>query len=336
MKSSEENRTMTEKSTALRTQMLSVVVSGKEPAAAGVMSFELRSPDAAPLPPFTAGSHIDLELPNGAIRQYSLCNDPAERERYEIGILLEPNGRGGSRSAHENLARGDTVRISHPRNHFPVVPAPHFLLIAGGIGVTPLLSMADHLAAGGDSFELHYCARSPERTAYLNRLRTASYASRVHCHFDDGDAAQRLQAERLFADSPRNTRLYVCGPKGFMDFVTGAARAAGWPESHIHLEYFVGTTSAPADDSSFEVMLASTGQVVTVAGDRTVAQALNDHGIEVALSCEQGICGSCAMRVLDGVPDHRDLYFSPDEHAANDRFTPCCSRAKSARLVIDF
>lgn len=315
---------------------MEVTVAAREPAAEGVASFELRRADDGPLPAFGAGAHIDVELPNGMVRQYSLCNDPAERERYQIGVLLEAAGRGGSRSAHEQLARGSTLRISAPRNHFALVPARHSVLIAGGIGVTPILSMAEHLGRADASFELHYCSRSPARTAFVPRLQAAAYAAQVHFHFDDGDAAQRFDARAALAQPADTTHLYVCGPKGFMDHVILTARALGWSEGNVHYEYFAGATVDTSADRGFEVQMAGSGQVVPVAAGQSVVQALAAHGIDVPVSCEQGVCGTCVMRVVQGEPEHRDMYFSDAEHAANDCFTPCCSRSKSARLVIDF
>lgn len=315
---------------------MEVTVAAREPAAEGVVSFELRRGDHGPLPAFGAGAHIDVELPNGMVRQYSLCNDPADCERYQIGVLLEAAGRGGSRSAHEQLMRGSTVRISAPRNHFALVPARHSVLIAGGIGVTPILSMAEHLARADASFELHYCSRSPARTAFVPRLRAAAYAAQVHFHFDDGDAAQRFDARAALAQPTDTTHLYVCGPKGFMDHVILTARALGWSEGNIHFEYFAGASVDTSADRGFEVQMAGSGQVVTVAPGQSVVQALAAHGIDVPVSCEQGVCGTCVMRVVRGEPEHRDMYFSAAERATNDCFTPCCSRSKSARLVIDF
>ena len=315
---------------------LEVTVAERESVAEGVASFELRRADGGPLPAFGAGAHIDVELPNGMVRQYSLCNDPGERGRYLIGVLLEAAGRGGSRSAHAQLLRGSRLRISAPRNHFALVPARHSLLIAGGIGVTPILSMAEQLARADASFELHYCSRSPARTAFVPRLRAAPYAAQVHFHFDDGDAAQRFDARAVLAQAADTTHLSVCGPKGFMDHVILTARALGWSEGHIHYEYFAGAAVDTTTDRAFEVQMAGSGEVVPVAAGQSVVQALAAHGIDVPVSCEQGVCGTCVMRVVRGEPEHRDMYFSAAEHAANDCFTPCCSRSKSARLVIDF
>jgi vanillate O-demethylase ferredoxin subunit len=313
---------------------LQVQVSAKTAIAEGVMLFELRASPEDLLPPFTAGSHIDIALPNGLIRQYSLCNSPDDRKRYEIAVLLEPSGRGGSRSAHLDLQPGDTVRIGVPRNMFPLVNARHSILVAGGIGVTPILSMAEHLARNDVSFELHYCSRSAARTAFLERIQSSAFANRARVYIDDDDG--RLDVSAVLRSPSPETHLYVCGPTGFMDYVIHSANGAGWEDRCVHKEYFAAGTIDEGKERAFEVVLASTGRVVPVTSDQTVVQALALHGITVPVSCEQGFCGTCAIRILDGVPDHRDSFLSDEAKAANDCFTPCCSRAKSARLVVDY
>jgi vanillate O-demethylase ferredoxin subunit len=322
--------------------MLHVRVAARTPLAEDICAFELRAVDGAMLPAFAAGAHIDVLLPGGLTRQYSLCNDPAERERYLIAVLREPSSRGGSVAMHDKVGVGEVLTISAPRNHFPLVgDAERHLLLAGGIGVTPILAMAETLGAQGATgphgatFEFHYCTRSLARTAFLDRLRAAPWGERLRLHLDDGPPAQRLDLGALLGVPRPGTHLYVCGPRGFMDAVLGQARGAGWPEAQLHWEFFAGDAAKTAGDGAFEVRLARSGRVVHVPADRTVVQALEAEGISVPTSCEQGVCGTCITRVLEGVPDHRDLYFTPEEQAANDQFTPCCSRAKSARLVVD-
>jgi vanillate O-demethylase ferredoxin subunit len=315
---------------------LQVRVARKAVEALDICSFELVAADGRPLPAFSAGSHVDVQLPNGLTRQYSLCNDPAESHRYLIGVLRDAASRGGSVAMHDAVHEGDTLTISVPKNHFPLAhDAARHLLLAGGIGVTPILCMAERLAVAGAAFEMHYCTRSRARTAFLERIGRSAFAGRVHVHFDDGEAAQKLDLGSLLATPQPGTHLYVCGPRGFMDAVLGGARERGWPESRLHWEFF-GADAAPCDaDAAFEVMLASSGRVVVVPKDRSVVQALAQAGVEVQTSCEQGVCGTCLTRVLEGTPDHRDLYLTPEEQTAGDQFTPCCSRAKSARLVLD-
>lgn len=316
--------------------LLSVRVARKSIEAEDICSLELVSADGTPLPAFAAGSHIDVQLPGGPTRQYSLCNDPAETHRYLIAVLRDARSRGGSAAVHERVKVGDTLVISAPKNHFALAhDASSYLLLAGGIGVTPLLCMAERLAHAGADFEMHYCTRSPARTAFRQRIAAAPFAARVAFHFDDGEAAQKLDIAALLAAPRAGRHLYVCGPKGFMDAVLGSARAQGWPQAQIHYEFFGADAAPAAGDGGFEVMLASSGRVIKVAPDRSVVQALAEAGVSVATSCEQGVCGTCLTRVIEGEPDHRDLYLTPQEQAANDQFLPCCSRAKSARLVLD-
>jgi vanillate O-demethylase ferredoxin subunit len=271
-------------------------------------------------------------LRNGIVRQYSLCNDPRESHRYLIAVLRDANSRGGSIAMHA-LEEGDLLEISGPKNHFPLhAQACHSVLLAGGIGVTPIVSMAEALYHAGASFEMHYCTRSAARTAFRDRLAQSAFAACVHQYFDDN--GDRLPFETLLAQAGSGTHLYVCGPAGFIDAVMQAARAAGWNDANVHREFF----SAPLvgeGGGAFQVKLSSTGQVIDVAAEMTVIAALARAGVEVPTSCEQGICGTCLTRVLSGEPDHRDAYLMDDEKAANDQFLPCCSRSKSPMLVLD-
>ena len=314
---------------------LRVRVSKKTREATDVCSFELVDVEGRALPAFSAGSHIDVQLGDGLTRQYSLCNDPTESHRYLIAVLRDANTRGGSKAMHA-LEVGDMLTISAPKNHFQLAhAAERSLLLAGGIGVTPILCMAERLAITGADFEMRYCTRSRDRTAFADRIETASFASKVHMHFDDGDATQKLQLVALVGTRQPGTHLYVCGPKGFMDAVLAAARAAGWPEDQLHFEFFSAAPVKSDSDGSFEVKLASSGRVVAVPKDKTIVQALADAGIEVQTSCEQGVCGTCLARVLEGEPDHRDMYLTPAEQARNDQCLPCCSRSKTPMLVLD-
>lgn len=315
---------------------LQVRVAARTVEAEGICGFELVAADGAALPAFSAGSHIDLAVPGGPTRQYSLCNGPADQHCYRIAVLLEPASRGGSAGLHARVQPGDLLQIGAPKNHFPLAhDATRHLLLAGGIGVTPILCMAERLAVTGADFEMHYCTRSKARTAFADRIAASPFASRVSIHHDDGPAAQRFDIAARLAKPEPGTHLYVCGPKGFMDAVLGTARAAGWPEAQLHFEFFSADVAPSADDGAFEVQLASSGRIVLVPKDRSCVQALADAGVDVPVSCEQGVCGTCLTRVMDGVPDHKDLYLTPEEQAANDQFLPCCSRAKTPRLVLD-
>lgn len=315
---------------------LNVRVARKTVEAEGICSFELVAADGGALPAFSAGSHVDVQVPGGLTRQYSLCNDPAESHRYLIAVLDDPASRGGSRAMHAQLREGDALTISAPKNHFALAhEARSHLLLAGGIGVTPILCMAERLARIGADFRMHYCTRSASRTAFRQRIASSGFADRVHFHHDDGAAAQRLDIAALLSSPQPGVHVYVCGPKGFMDAVLGSARAQGWPPAQLHVEFFSADIAPSDGDAGFEVQLASSGRIVAVPKDQTVVQALAAAGVEVQTSCEQGICGTCLTRVLEGEPEHKDLYLTPEEQAAGDVFTPCCSRAKSARLVLD-
>jgi vanillate O-demethylase ferredoxin subunit len=236
---------------------------------------------------------------------------------------------------HDAVKEGDTLLISEPRNHFPLVHAQRTLLLAGGIGVTPLLCMAQRLAAIGADFTLHYACRSPDRVAFRDEIAASAFADRVHFHHDDGAPSQKLHLDKVLAQPEPGTHIYVCGPTGFIDWVVKTAAAHGWPKEQVHLEYFGAAPQDTAGDRAFQVKIASSGATYEVPADKTVVQALQDHGVEVLVSCEQGVCGTCITRVLEGECDHRDLYFTDEEKARHDQFTPCCSRARSAVLVLD-
>jgi vanillate O-demethylase ferredoxin subunit len=305
--------------------------------ATDVACFELADPEGRDLPPFTAGSHIDVEVAPGLVRQYSLCNAPDARDRYQIGVLREPESRGGSAGMHD-VREGQAVRVSEPRNHFALEPsAAHSLLIAGGIGITPILCMAERLANIGEPFAMHYAARSPDRAAFRERIAASSFADKVVFHFDDGPAGQRLDLAALLAGPAPGAHLYVCGPGGLIGAVLDTAKAKGWPDASVHREFFapLPAAAAAAEPGQFQVKIASSGEVFTVPADRPITAVLADHGVDVPTSCCEGVCGTCLTRVLEGVPDHRDVFMTPDEQARNDQMTLCCSRARSPMLVLD-
>ena len=315
---------------------LTVRVARKWLEAPDICAIELVAEPGQVLPAFSAGSHIDVHVSGGLTRPYSLCNDPSENHRYQIAVLRDPASRGGSVAVHEQVQQGQLLQISTPKNHFALAHDAHkHLLLAGGIGITPVLCMAERLANTGADFELHYCTRSRARTAFVQRIEGSAFASRVHWHFDDEEAAQKLDIDQTMAQPETGVHLYVCGPKGFMDAVLRSARAQGWAEAQLHYEFFAAEVASSADANSFEVQLASTGKVVVVPPGTSVIQALAAEGVDVPFACEQGVCGTCLTRVLQGVPDHKDAYLTPEEQAANDQFMPCCSRAKTPRLVLD-
>jgi len=314
--------------------LIPVRVVEKRTVAQDIASYDLSPLSGASLPPFTAGSHIDVHMGGGFIRQYSLCNDPAETNRYRIAVLREPDGSGGSAWMHDFVKRGTELEISSPRNAFQLDESADFtLLLAGGIGVTPILAMARRLASLDRRFMMHYCTRSEERTAFREELTDCVFSDCVRFHIGDGES-QRIDLPALLRDRPNGTHLYICGPSAFMQAALDAAKE--WPSDTIHREYFSNhITMRDSNASSFTVRVASTGQEFEVPEGRSIVDVLSASGIDIPVSCEQGICGTCITPVLQGVPDHRDLFMTDAEHNANDQMTPCCSRAISALIVLD-
>lgn len=300
-----------------------------------IRSFELVAAGGEALPAFTAGAHVDVHIRDGLLRQYSLCNDPRERHRYLIAVLQEADGRGGSLAMHGEVGPGDRLTISAPRNNFPLAgPEANFhLLLAGGIGVTPMMAMVAELEARSAPFRLHYCTRAPEKTAFRARLRPLVEAGKVVLHHDGGDPARGLDIAATLRGFEPGMHCYFCGPAGFMS----AARAAvgHWPSHAVHYEYFTAVESdeAPAENRPFEIVIKSSGEVIEVPADQTIVEVLHAKGIYVETSCEEGICATCLTRYLEGEPEHRDSVLDDTERA--EWMTICCSRAKSRRLVLD-
>ncbi|MDR5856213.1 PDR/VanB family oxidoreductase [Caballeronia sp. LZ062] len=304
----------------------------------GINSYELTSLVDQELPPFEAGAHIDIHLSSGAIRQYSLCNSPADRMRYVIAVLKDENGRGGSRAVHEGIRAGDIVKISRPRNHFALATdATKVILIAGGIGVTPLKAMAHELEARGVDFEMHYCARSPSAAAFSDELRAMHAAGRLSYHFDDGLAHNQLDLRALLSQPAPGTHVYYCGPAGFMSACAEAA--SHWPKGTVHFEHFKAPEQpkrAPAETESTEgceVTIASTGQVLHVAPDQSLCDVLSESGVDVPTSCCAGLCATCKVRYLEGEVEHNDFILSDEER--QEFLTVCVSRPVSKTLVLD-
>lgn len=314
---------------------LSVRVQRRTVEAEGISSFELVPVDGELLPAFTAGSHIDVHLGAGLIRQYSLLNDPIERNRYCIAVLREPQSRGGSQFMHEEVQEGQILAISEPRNHFPLVRSKRSLLIAGGIGITPILSMARSLHSQGSEFQMHYCGRSTSRMAFLEELTNAQFKVAVHIHCDDAQGYEPFDALGVLAQPEPETKLYVCGPSGFMNHVLDTAMSCGWSEGQLHREYFAAAPIDTSGDGSFEIRLSKSGQSFDVPAKKTALEVLLGQGIDIPYSCESGVCGTCLTRIIEGTPDHRDSYLTDAERAAGDKFLPCCSRSKSPVLVLD-
>lgn len=311
---------------------LRVAVRTKALEAADIHSFELVPLAGASLPRFTAGAHVDVHMPNGVIRQYSICSDPNETHRYIIAVLHEPASRGGSIHMHDKIAVGDILTISEPHNNFGLEAAGRYLLFAGGIGVTPLLSMAEWLDRSKGDFVLHYFTRSRARCAFFDRIQGSGFADQVKFHFDDATPAGPSAPLEL-AKPDEVTRLYICGPAGFIDWIVSQARAAGWDDGRIHIERFVNEKASAGASIGFEVKLAKSGGVYFIPEDQTIISVLEQNGIDIPYSCEQGVCGTCVTPVLQGRPDHRDACLTDAEREHS--MTLCCSRSLDPLLVLD-
>ncbi|WP_418123336.1 PDR/VanB family oxidoreductase [Variovorax sp. 160MFSha2.1] len=302
-----------------------------------ILAFELAHPWGRPLPSYEAGAHIDVHMPGGFSRQYSLARAPsaASAGRYVIGVKRELASRGGSASMHERVREGDLLPISAPRNTFPLrEEATHHLLLAGGIGMTPLLAMAQALAARGAAFTLCVFARSEEHLAFADALRAPALAPHLRLHLDQGDASsQRIDLRSLLAERAPGTHLYVCGPGGFMQAVRDAA--AHWPEDALHAEYFAAPTDAGAGAAAglpFTLKLARRGITVPVAADQTAVDALHEVGIDIPVSCQQGLCGTCVVEGNGEGAEHRDFCLTGSER--RHKVALCCSRAKGLELEL--
>lgn len=302
--------------------------------ATDIVSLIIEANDGGVLPNYAAGSHIDIKLANGLTRQYSLCTKPEDKgRRYRLGILREPSSRGGSEWVHENLSQGAHFQISEPRNLFPLHhDAPNSILLAGGIGITPILSMAYELQQRGSEFSVHYTTRELNRAAFADEIK-AQFAAQLSLYADDGQGAPKFDLAKILAHANPSQHIYFCGPGGFIDYVMAQAQQAGWPESHLHFERFTG---GDVDTSgSFKVIAQKSGIEIEVADGTTILQAALDAGIEVPYSCENGVCGTCVCRVLEGEPDHKDSFQTDADKASNEIITICCSRSKSGTLVLD-
>ena len=292
--------------------------------------YELTNVAGTPLPPYAPGAHIDLHLPNGIVRQYSLLEPEPSGETYSIAVKRDPASRGGSRSVHEELRVGQTLTISAPRNNFPLVEnASHVILLAGGIGITPIWCMAQRLHKLGHSWALHYACRSRADMAFVDAL---AEMGKAHFHFDDENQGKVLDVGSIVAAAPRDAHLYCCGPTPMLQAFEQAT--ASWPRAQVHVEYFTPKPQ-PAKKGGFVVELARSGQEFVIPEGESILQVLLNAGVDLDYSCELGICGACEQRVLAGTPEHRDAILSEEEQAANTRVMICCAGCKSERLVLD-
>lgn len=310
-------------------QVRALRVANRAVAADGVVTLTLEHPDGDRLPDWTPGAHIDLVLPNGLTRQYSLCGDRWDAYRYRVGVLREPHGRGGSAYVHDHLKVGDLVGVGGPRNNFPLVPADRYLFVAGGIGITPLLPMVHQADLLGADWQLIYGGRRRDSMAFLDDL--ARYGDRVRVVPEDRYGRPDLR--RLLSEVRPGLRVYCCGPPGLIDAVT--AGCAHWPAPTLRTERFVAPQIPPVREAPFRVDLARTGASVLVTPAQTVLEAARAAGADLLSSCLQGTCGTCETTVLDGLVDHRDALLTAEERAAGDRMFPCVSRSRGDRLLLD-
>jgi len=310
--------------------LIDVRVSAIRYAARDTHLYEFTPLDGRPLPPYAPGAHIDLHLPNGLVRQYSLITAEPDPGSYSVGIKRDPASRGGSRYIHDELRVGKTLKISAPRNNFPLVEdADHVVLLAGGIGITPIWCMVQRLEKLGRSWELHYACRSRSDMAFLSALEAMS-SSRFH--FDDESEGKFLDVASIVAKAPKGAHLYCCGPTPMLKAFEAAT--ADWPREQVHIEYFTPKQEA-AKTGGFTVELARSGKEFIIPEGKSILQVLLDAGVDVDYSCELGICGACEQRVISGIPDHRDAILTEEEQASNTKVMICCAGCKSERLVLD-
>ena len=307
-------------------------VARAQPLAEGIHAFEFRDPHGGTLPPFTAGAHVEVRAPNGSLRKYSLCNDPEDGDRYEIAVKRDPSGRGGSVSLVDGVRAGDEVEVSEPRNAFELNEnAPGYLFIAGGIGITPLMSMLRRASALAKPFRMVYCTRTPAQTPFLDELAGDRFRGKVKLHHDGGDAARAFDFWPLL-EKPSREHVYCCGPRPMLEAVRDMT--GHWSAAAIHFESFIDAgASAKADDTAFEVMLNRSGARFSVPPGVSILEAMRAHGHEAPSSCESGTCGTCRTGLIAGRGDHRDLVLTDEER---ERYIMICvSRAATPTLVID-
>ena len=298
----------------------------------GVVALDLQDPERWPLPPFTAGAHVDIVLSDGLVRQYSLCGDPADGARYRIAVLHAKDGRGGSAAVHR-LNVGDTVLVSLPRNHFPIAEgAKRHIMLAGGIGVTPFLSMIPELRRRGEDFQLRLYTGGPESTPFLESLANLRDEGRVSIHHRLRDLANLAALRESLGRPEPGDHVYCCGPEQFMDLVAEATRH--WPEEAVHFERFrPPEPSGDPTETGYVVELVRSGRSVPVGQGQSMSDALKAAGIEIDTSCGAGTCGTCKTRYLAGTPIHRDLVLRRSER--EQYLTPCVSSCSSSTIELD-
>lgn len=320
---------------SLATDTLMLRVNHVRAEAKDVLALELTAPDGSDLPPFTPGAHLELKLRNGQIRHYSLLNDPAERHRYVIAVGLALETRGGSRFIHESLRQGDSLAVTAPRNNFPLdEDATRYCFVAGGIGITPILSMIRWCERHGRDWRLVYAARNRIRAAFYEDL-LALDPQRIRFHFSNEHEGAHLPVDELVATLAPDEQLYCCGPDPLMQAVKQASEPI---VSQVHFEWFTPPELPPLQTGNaegFEVVLRRSGRTLHVGNDQSILEALEANGFDVPFSCRAGICRSCETTVCAGTPEHRDYVLSDEERAAGDCLMICVSRALTPSLELD-
>jgi tetrachlorobenzoquinone reductase len=305
--------------------------------AEGVCSYEFVASGQAPLPSFTAGAHIDLHLPQDRVRSYSIASSPERRDAYVIAVRLEAEGGGGSAWMHSQPRVGDRLRITPPSNDFEMADsAEEAVFFAGGIGITPILSMLHALEAKGRPWRLHYGGRNPLETPFVEELKAFDQGrGRVAFYFSETDG-QRMDLAALVGSAPAASHLYCCGPASMIDAFNEAGKAAANARNPqtMHCERFAASAEA-ATEGGFDIVLQRSGQRIKVQPGKTILDCLLDNSVDVPYACSSGVCGTCRTGVVDGVPDHRDDYLTDDEKAGNQSVMVCCSGSKTATLVLD-
>jgi ferredoxin-NADP reductase len=320
---------------AYREVEVDLEVRRRESSADGVVTLTLADPDGAALPDWTPGAHIDLMMTPSLVRQYSLCGDTANRAEWRVGILLDPNSRGGSQFVHDKLHEGTTVRVRGPRNHFPLVSSPRYQFVAGGIGITPIVPMIEAVEATGADWQLLYGGRTRSSMAFIDELER--YGERVTiCPRDKQDKNFRVNLESLLSEAKSNTLVYCCGPEGLLTAIEEGC--SHWPENSLHIERFSAKAlEQPSADAlaSFEVECQRSGLTLTVPHDKSIYDVCEEAGVDVLGSCMEGVCGTCECDIIEGEADHRDSVLNDAEKARNDTMMICVSRSRSERLVLD-
>lgn len=311
---------------------LTLRIAARDILALDVVCLVLAAPDGAPLPEWLPGAHIDIEVADGLVRQYSLCGDPSDRFSYRIAVLREPEGRGGSRRIHDELRVGDALRVGGPRNNFDLVPSPRYIFIAGGIGVTPIVPMLAAAESAGAQWQCVYGGRRRDSMAFVDEL--GGWGERVR--IEPADRAGLLPLDQILATPSGDTVVYCCGPEALLQAVEASCARNGWPAGTLRLERFSPVRHAgDLPNRDFVVELRRSGLSLNVPPDKSILQTLEDAGQFFPSSCGVGTCGTCEVRVLDGTPEHRDSILSPQEREDGTHMMICVSRARSASLVLD-